>query len=240
MTGIRFASVAAVSAVVLGLSVSSAAAGTTSSAGNGHLGNSGWCEHRRLSRARPWRVGRRLVRLLQAGVHGSRRARARSGLVGVALRAEHLVARATAGRRDLPGIGRRADVLVRRYGQGLEPAQDWPGGVSWSCSSIPTPSPRTAGQPETSPSCTHPTSTRRARRSGRWRSRESRSPSRPRSTGCSRTLEERRRSSCTPSTSSTSTSGRQARARPTRSRSRTRPADRRPACSCSSARRTAR
>jgi len=79
---------------------------------NGHLGNSG-CEHRRLPGARPWRFGRRPVRLLQGGVHGSRRARARSGLVGVALRAEHHVARAIAGRRDVPGIGRRADVLVR-------------------------------------------------------------------------------------------------------------------------------
>ena len=93
-----------------------------------HLGNRRR-KHRRLPRAHPGWPERGLLRLLRTGVHRARRARARSSLVGVALRAEHHVARPTAGRRDVPGIERRADVLVRRHGQGHEPAQDRPGGV---------------------------------------------------------------------------------------------------------------
>ena len=121
MTGVRFVFVAAVSAVVLGLSAFRRRRWHEQSLRNCDHGNRG-CRHRRLSRARHQRSEQRLVRQLHAGVHGSRRARARSGLVGVAS-AQNItwhVALPADGTTRCRASGR---LLVRRHGRGHEPAK---------------------------------------------------------------------------------------------------------------------
>jgi hypothetical protein len=125
MTGIRFASVAAVSAVVLGLGVSSAAAGTRSSAGTVISGTAGASTAACLAHV-PGGLGDDRYVFYRPGCTGHDEPEL-DPVSSASRSAQNITWRVQLP--DVPGIERRADVLVRWYGQGLEPAQDRPGGV---------------------------------------------------------------------------------------------------------------
>ena len=185
MARVRFGLGAAAAAVVLGLSTTAGAAARAPALAR--LGTAGASSaanclaHVVGGQSEDW------YDVLHAGLHRSRRAGARSRLVRAGLSAEHHVARRPPGRWRGCGVERRADILVRRHGQGHEPHQDRrrrvPGvavlpGLDHDAvlpgRRLPDPA---RGQ----------TSTRRARLSGpSRRGRTVRSTSRPRSTACSR------------------------------------------------------
>ena len=211
MTGVRFALVAAVSAVVLGLSASAGAASASTSSGtvtSGSAGASGAADclaHVVGGLSEDW------YDYYTPGCtgHDEPELDPVSSAPGSAQNITWRVALPADGTFPVSSVGPTfwfggtvKDTNPHKIGgEGFLELQFYPDSFTTRCT--PSGGFRIQHEPDVYTACSPVWTIQRAG--------NSRSSSRPRSTACSRTPRERARSSCTPSTSSTSTSGRRRR-----------------------------